>query len=432
MYAEENSKLISNLYNAKNRQEISDVLELMGESGDPVFIYPMLDGYTRYKHSSVGYYFIWNLSYLDYPDLGKRLNELLENFEINENDIPMTLFFMAERRFISPAANNIARMYLDYCSNPEFRVNFNLNSVKLSCVLGYMQKAGILGVAEEKMRELIFSGEFNESERTVALYYLLEIDPARHVDFLIANYEKVRGTLLEISLAKRFVLGLPGNGKQLKKLILEHGNDRAVAILEAFDRIAETEVKGKTAYSFVDVVTKIGLLRDQINDKTSYDEQIGFQVFPQSEILACQAVGIDDKEFFLGACRDLLGVIRICNIRVRDYPFDEKESSELLAELPTHRRGSDIVRFLVYLSHRNVSVDHNFFGLKTLSDTIELLLEHEENREFFDKLSAMGIASMYRRKQWHRIHAYLLNAYLQSLENMNKALGHMAQQDLED
>lgn len=434
MYSDENSKLISDLYNARDREDISDILEYMGESGNSVFVYPMLDGYKRYKYSSVGYYFIWNLSRLDYPDLGKRLNELLENYEIQKEHIPMTLFFMAERRFFSKIANKMATMYLEHYLDPDFRRDFDLNCLGLNCVLSYVYRAGFLAEFEGKLRELVFAGSIDECEKTVALSFLLESNQKSQVDFLIENYaSRIRQTPLEKNLAKKLLFYQTDHVNTLKNLILEQGGEEASAIIAKYGRIkAGGEDEDMIIYNCIDVATKIGIMRDQINKKSLSNKQFGFQIFPVTDLLVHQTQSLDDKALFLDTCSDLIAIVRTISPDVHKHGFNEQQAKAVLEGTPENKRDLDLMHLYLYLNAKRVGVDYDFFGFRQLHRTLELLLEDKEDRDFFEKLYNIGISQMYHKKQWHKIHGYLLNSYLQSLETMNKTFNQFVKQDLGD
>lgn len=437
MDSEESSKLISDLYNAKNRQQISDILEYMGEDGSSIFVYPLLDGYKKHKYSSVGYYFIWNLSRLDYSETGKRLNELLENYEIHKEHIPMTLFFMGERGFFSEIGNKMAEMYLDHYLDPDFRKDFGVNSLGLGCVLDYIYEADALGKFEDKLRTLVFDDTISEGEKAGALSFLLEDCQDRQIKFLIDNYaEKIKGTTLENNLAKKLLLCMSEDGSRLKSMIIENGNKEASTILlkygDAGRREFERSGRTKTVYDCIKVTIKVGIIREQINKKTLANEHFGFPVFSLNNLLIHQAQCVDDKDIFIEMCADLLEIIRAVSPEVRNHGLGNKEMEEILAGTPDEKKDLDLAHFLLYLSAKGIGVDYDFFGLRQLDRTLTLLLENgEENKEFFEKLENIGIAHLYRKNQWHKLHGYLMNSYLQSLENMNKTFNQFLKQDLD-
>lgn len=429
MHSEENSKLISDLYSAKTEQDIYDVLEYMGESGDGIFVYPILDGYKRHKLSSVGYYFIWSLSRLDYPDLGKRLNELLESYEIEKEHIPMALFFMAERNYFSDIGDRMANMYLDYCSDLEFRKDFNLNGIGLDCVLDYLAKEDLLPRYEEKLRELIFNENTDRVEKAVALNNLLDFNQEEQIDFFIENYfARIQKTYLEKNIAKKLLFCGADNAKKLKKLILENGSNDSVKILENLGRkigSSRSDAPENIVYSNTDAVIKLCILRMQMNNKTLASEGFGFKVFPGNELMIYQSQSIDDREIFFDLCKDLLEVIRAVDPAVRNHGFGKKEAREIWIDIAKEREEMLLPQLILFLYSRKICVDYNVFGFRHLVMALEAVVEHKENEEFFKILRRLGVEQIYRKKNWHSLHSFFLNYYIQVLENMNKELNHL-------
>lgn len=428
MLSEENSKLISELYNAKNEHDIYDILEYMGESGDSIFVYPILDGYRKYKLSSIGYYFIWELSRLDYPNLGKRLDGLLESYEIQKEHIPMALFFMAERNYSSNTANRIVAMYLDSCVDPEFRKDFNLNGVGLACVLHYLERVELVPRYEDRLRELIFSGDMTRVEKAVVLVILLSSYPEKQIDFFISRYDEMRGTDLEKILAREIILCKAENVKKMKKLIQEKGGDGAKGVLKNLGKKVgafQSDAPENVVYKNTDAIIKIGILRAQINGKTAGSEEFGFKVFPESDLLINQAHSIDDRDIFFSLCEDLLGLIRTVDPAVRNHGYGPEEAQQIWVDVEKEKQEMSLVNLLLFLDSRKIGVDYNFYGFRQLDKALESIAEHKEDDEFYAKLRRLGVEQLYREKKWHNIHSFFLNYYMQVLENMNKELNHL-------
>lgn len=424
MHPEESSRLISDLYSAKTEQEVCDVLEFMGESGDGVFVYPILDGYKKYKSSSIGCYFLWSMSHLDYSNLGEALDELLGNYDVRIDHIPMVLFFMAERNYSSDIGDRMAAMYLDSCVDPEFRADFNLNGVGLWCVLGYLYRENLLSQYEGKLRELVFSKNSSPVEQAVALSYLLEIRQEEQLGFFIDNYfTEIQNANVEKGIARKIVFCDTNNARKLKKLILENGGADAVAILEKLGKKAGSfppNAPENVIYSNANAVTKIGILRAQINNKTLTSEEFGFAVFPGNELLIYLSHSLDDQEIFFSMCGDLLEVISDVNPDIKSHSFDKKEVLESPTDVAEDKEETLLARLISFLDSHEIVADYNFYGFRQLVLALELMVEHEEDEKFFQTLRRMGVEPMYQEKKWHSLHSFFLNYYIQVLENMSK------------
>lgn len=405
----------------------------MGESGDSIFVYPILDGYRKYKLSSIGYYFLWELSRLDYLNLGKRLNELLDNYEMQKEHIPMVLFFMAEKNYSSNTANRMAGMYLDSCTDPEFRKDFNLNGIGLGCLLSYLRRRDLIGRYEDRLRQLIFSKSTSRGEQALVLTYLFEADPEKQISYLIDNYsEKIQDTTLETSLAWELILCKAENTKKMKKLIMEKGGAEARKVLENLGRkigAFQSDAPENTVYSNIDAILKIGLLRALINNRAIASQEFGFRIFPENYLLITQTHSIDDRDIFFELCKSLLEIIRNVDTQVGDHGYGREEAREILVDIEEGKEDMPLAHLLLFLNSRKVGVDYNFYGFRQLDRALESIVGHKEDDEFYAKLRRLGIEQMYREKKWHNIHSFFLNYYMQVLENMNKELNHLAKRN---
>jgi hypothetical protein len=401
--------------------------------GSCIFVYPILDGYKKYKHTSVGYYFIWSLSRLDYPNLGKRLNELLEGYEIEKEHIPMALFFMAERHFFSDIANKMAAMYLDYCIDPEFRSDFDLNALDIACILDYINKAGILTNYEDRLRELVFDENISDTEHAAILIHFFNGEQrARQIDFLVENYfVNIQNSELEKNIARQLVFCTGSKAAGLKKMIMKNGSEEAKKILERYGKWSSgRKAENSVVYDNLDAVVKIGISREQINSKTSSINS-GFGIFPDSELLPYQSQSVDDEEIFFGLCEDLRSIIVSADPRVKGHGFSNKEADEILNRVFGAGDDRSLADLFLYISSKKIAIDDNLYGLMELDKALKKLIARSKDAEFYENLRHMGIEDMYRDEQWHKIHSFFLNFYIQVLENMNKCFNQLVGEDLD-
>lgn len=436
MYTEENSKLISNIYNAKNRQDLSDVLELMGESGDPIFVYPILDGYRRYKHTTVGYFFLWCLSYLDYPELGERLNELLSSYDVQKEHIPMVLFFMAERHHFTPIADRMAGLYLETCLDADFHKDFDVSSVAVGCVLHYLREAGRMAEYEDRLRHFLLDQHLAWSgDKVMVLCFLMEGNQPRTIEFLLANYaERIRGTELERHMVLRLLFSQAPNARKLRELVLKNGQPRNVTLLEKHESLPRkrTSKVERPVYSNAGVVMKIGIMREQINKKTEMSEQFGFPLFPKNEMSIHQYQCIDDKQLFIDLCRGLVRVTRDVNPLVREHGLSAEESAMIMAGIKQKNHNWNTAQMLLYMHTHGVGADYELFGYRKLDELLDIIIEDDQGEGSFAILESYGLGELYRQERWHKVHGVLLNLYLQTLEALNEALSQYVSQDLSD
>ena len=170
-------------------------------------------------------------------------------------------------------------------------------------------------------------------------------------------------------------------------------------------------------------------MREQLNKKTMANENFGFPIFAPNSMLVHQAQCVDDKAVFLELCSDLLKIVRSVSPEARERSLEKKGEEDFLKGFSGNEKDREMARFLLYLNAKGIGVDYDFFGFRNLDRTLVLLLENKEDKEFFDKLENIGIAHLYRKNQWHKLHGYLMNSYLQSLENMNKVFNQFVKQE---
>jgi len=330
----------------------------------------------------------------------------------------------------------MAAMYLDSCADPEFRADFNLNGVGLWCVLGYLYRENLLSQYEGKLRELVFSKNSNPVEQAVTVSYLLEIRQEEQLGFFVGNYfTEIQNANMEKGIAREIVFCDTNNARKLKKLILENGGADAVAILEKLGKKAgsfPSDAPENVIYSNANAVTKIGILRAQINNKTLASKEFGFAVFPGNELLIYLSHSADDREIFFSMCGDLLEVVSDVNPDIKSHSFDKKEFPELpMDDVAEDKEKNLLARLISFLDSHEIGDDYNFHGFRQLVLALEMMVKHEEDEKFFQTLRRMGVEPMYREKKWHSLHSFFLNYYIQILENMSKDMNRLTKRSEE-
>jgi len=227
------------------------------------------------------------------------------------------------------------------------------------------------------------------------------------------------------------------SAKKLKKLIMENGLDDSAEILRRYEKndiVLKDKEKEKEeiVYSNMDSLIKIGILREQINDKTLSDPRFGFKIFPETELLVHQSQSIDDKEIFFDLCKGLLEVIDVIDPQVKNHKLNPEEVAQISDEASWGKEGmAALAKLFSFMSSKEIAVSYNFYGFRELSQALNDIVEHSEKDDFWKRLKRLGIEQMYREKKWHKLHNFFLNYYAQTLENMNRCLNQLASQDLD-
>jgi hypothetical protein len=79
MSTEYNSILLAKLSSVTEEDEITDLLDEMGEIGDSIFLYPIYQAYKNNKISHISHYFLFAISKLNSNDI------IQIAFEVGEN-----------------------------------------------------------------------------------------------------------------------------------------------------------------------------------------------------------------------------------------------------------------------------------------------------------------------------------------------------------
>ena len=110
MSIEYNSLLIANLFSSEEENEIQQILEEMGEIGDPIFLYPVYQKYKIVKNASISHYFIITLDAINSNDVIQIALEIDKNPK-KEADRKYLLYIFDKRKFYKNEAINICNAW---------------------------------------------------------------------------------------------------------------------------------------------------------------------------------------------------------------------------------------------------------------------------------------------------------------------------------
>lgn len=433
MASEYNSNLISRLYQATEEEEIIIILGDMAEVGDAVFLYPILDGYKKYKNYPFGHYFLTTLKEIKSENTGKCLNDLLGKGEISNDHITWVLDIMSRLEYYTPLTNRLAEECLKNYSSSEFRKSLLLDRWTMEFILEYLKKAGIINEHKENIRSLLFEESLDRGEKATALSYLLRIDPSGEFEYLIENYRSKinKDIALELIVTKE-LLGWKGKKiEQLKDLIIKNGQERTKEILEKEreDKLQSqakakeiTQQKDSVIYGNSSIIKDIVDIRRDINRKTEFNQSFSYKLFPDNELLLTQIETANDESSFVDLCVKLRSVVRNIHEKVRNHGLDEMTIKNLLPGVRESDVGKSLNQLFLYLKSKNINVDPNLFGLRLLNGSLSLVGHPEAEKELMGLLSKINALEMYNKKKWSEIHKCFLNFYKQCLDKLNKAL----------
>ena len=428
MSSEYNSHLISILYTSKNEDEIIETLQEIEGIGDAVFLYPVLDAFRRYKDSYIDAYFIYALEKINSKKVGKILESLLEY----DDTFVSILSSLDEMSYYPEKANSMAKHCIENLNNTKFRDELLLDSFGISIVLDYLKGAKIIEKSGDYLRKLLFEKNLKKNEKATILSYLLRINPKREIGYLMENYEdKIKGTELDIILAKELVHWRHGRIPEFKKLIINKGHERAKEIIENA-QIKDKEIEKKTikeeqekediVYGNIKTIEEINELRKKINNKIETLSNFHSKLFIENNLLIDQQKTVMTKSSFIEACVNLRTIIIKMNNQIQDHNLKKDVVDNLLINVKEDDRKKPLNRLYLYLKSNNINVSQDIFGLRTLNRVVSLAAHPEKEEDLLKELSKIHLLKKYQNEEWSGLHKGLLNLYKQFLERLNKEL----------
>lgn len=433
MSVEFNSSLISKLYAAKNFSEIEPILEDMEEIKDPYFLSPLFDTFKKYAGDSFSHYFIRIIAKIDSKNTNQYLDKILD---IVLKQRPMIISWVLDamkiRSYFSQYANKLAVTMVNVFLDPVLKTKYKLDEFDLKIILDYLNEAKIISTVEEQLKQIFLNSSFNRREKAEALARFIRIDQKDvRIDFLIQNYEKIKKeTEAELVLAKELVGWKGGSIPKLKELIIQKGNDRAREILQK--ELKDLKKKGektkeiiqkkeKNKYGNFQIIQEIVNLRKKVNFKTQARPDFNFQLFPDDELLIKQAEISNDENSLIRACINLRTIIQNIDKKIENHGLTEEKINELLPNI--ENKGKSFHQFYLYLKSRNIDIDMNLIGLRSLNRVLSLLSAHPENeKDLIRELEKNHIFKLYENNNWSELHTYLLKTYKDFLDQLYKKL----------
>lgn len=436
MSSDYNSRLISNLYKATDYEEIERILDDMEEIGDGVFLQPLLDAYQKHKNSSFSHYFFGPLSRIRSENAGKELNNLLLTHSGDDSkDLVWILHALNEISYYSDDANEVADILIKSYVDSIKKDALGLGSIDLDYALGYAKGAETLEKYEEILQEILFLEYLSRAEKSIALSYLLRLNPKKGILFLIDNYEDKIDTNeeLETIIAKELLGWKGGNILKLKDLIIKKSKGRAKEILEE-ERKQDTEVQQKAkqqevekesnTYANMGIVKEIRELRKKINTLTQIKPDFQFRLLPHNELVFDQTIVTEDKGAFISALTDLRFIVVDIDKETKGHGFDDLTAMALLPTGVTKSElGKSLNQLYLFLTAKKIKTDDYFLRLRKLNQILSLLSSHPEAETKIVKiLTEIGVIDEYKNDEWAKLHLFFLNDYKQILEDLHSAL----------
>jgi hypothetical protein len=429
MTIEYTSMLLAKLFSTISEDEMTDLLNDIGELGDPIFLFPVYQAYKNNKTRFISHYFLSAISKLDSTDITKIGFEIGEDPSTSVTDLTYVLEIFDKAKIYNQRATNIALSALY-----KFMSIKSTNEYSLYSILSYLKNSNKLPDIENNLLTIFSNKEFNTKSREYAFGKWLEIDPKKNLQVVIDKFEEIKtDNEKERIIAKTISTWKGTKSEELKSLIEKEGNLEASNIIK---RLREKDLERsqkenskkdeiiKKTYSTVDLIENITTLREKINDAAKIHQRVGFTFFPPNESVFTQLKTADDDATLIKVCISLREIIQDLSPDLGDHGLEIFEIKKLLPDTSDEDINKSINKLFLFLSAKNFTVDNSVFGLKQLNQIVGLLGAHPraEKDKLSKKLVEAGLDQNYREEEWGLLHRNLLKQYITFLEKLFKAI----------
>lgn len=429
MSTEYNSMLIAKLYSTVAREKTMELLEEIEEIGDPIFLYPVYDAYKKNKNTYISHCYISTLNSLNSNDVIQVALEIGENPETNIIDMAYVIEIFDKRKFYEQRAIDIALASLSM-----FISEINTNEYNLYTIVSFLKNVGSLSNIESELLSIFINDKFNTKSREYVFGKWLEIDPKKNLQTIIDNFGEIKQNDEQESIIARVISNWTGTKiEELKKVIEENGGIKAKYIIKRA-REKDEEKKQKVTeekqqvvqkqYTNADLVEKISILREKINDIAKSNENIGFYIFPPNEAIFLQLKTANDNATLMKACVGLREIIQNLNNDLGSHGLSTEEIKTLLPDVAKEDYNKSLNKLFLYLHSKKFKVDNSIFGLKQLNQLVGLIGSHPvaEKDQLIKKLVAVNLDKAYQEEEWATIHQNLIEQYEKSLSMLLEAI----------
>lgn len=429
MTIEYTSMLLAKLSSSISEDEMTDLLDDIGELGDPIFLFPVYQAYKNNKTKTISHYFLSTISKLNSTDTAKIGFEISEDPTTHVTDLTYVLEIFDKAKIYDQRATDVALSALY-----KFIGEQSTNEYSLYSILSYLKNGNKLPDIENDLLTIFSNKKFNTKSREYAFGKWLEIDPKKNLQVVIDKFEEIKTDSEKEKIIAKVVSTWKGTkSEELKSLIEKDGNLEASNIIKR-SREKDLEKKQKEndkkdeiikkSYSTADLIESIATLREKINDVAKMHQKVGFTFFPPNESVFTQLKTADDDATLIKVCISLREIIQDLSLDLGNHGLEISEIKKLLPDTSDEDINKSINKLFLFLSAKNFTVDNSVFGLKQLNQVIGLLGAHPrtEKDKLSKKLTEVGLGQNYREEEWGLLHRNLLKQYITFLEKLLKAI----------
>ncbi len=413
MAQEYNSKLVSQLYKESDDEKAIQILDEMDEIKDPIFIYPILDAYKKFNNTACSHYFLSSLLLYSSPDIFRILKEIALNSDTRISDIIWLLDYFSNVKFFDEKINERIKEYFS-------TKQISISEMDLDFILRYSLQANFLEFFETDLEYFFISDKTTTNQKRISLRYLLKIDPKKYLNYYLTNYSDIKDTQSEIVFAKTILTWKGSLIDKIKEAIVKQGSRRANEIISAAQEMANTKIKESeqsvvVAYSNADVVSDISKLRKNINTLTQSNENFGFPLFIESELISEQSLPAKDRSTLLSYCSELRSLIQFFNLKDVNTGIDYMSAKEIISDLREDDLNKPFNKFVLYLYSKGKTIDKDLFGLRSLNRLLNKFSHLESTDQLIEELKNNNLINYYINDEWQRLHRGILELYRDAL-----------------
>jgi len=423
------SMLLAKLSSTADEDDMTELLDEIKGTGDPVFLYPLYQAYKNNKINYISHYFIATMGNLNSSDVVSIAFEIGENPEICVADRIYVLDIFDREKVYEKRAIAIALSTLS-----TFIQEKPSNEYELYSIISYLKNANFLNHIEDDLLAIFVDKGFNTKSRKYAFGKWLEVNPEKNLQNIIDKFHDIKENKDQEILIAKVISGWSGSKSEILKQRIEiDGSVQAKCITkESREKDKKKEQKNETAkkevvkknYSNADLVEKISILREKINDVARQNKNIGFSIFPQNETICLQLKSANDDATLIKACSTLREIIQNLSKDLGNHGLTTEKVKILLPDTAQDDFNKSINKLFLYLSSKKIKVDNSVFGLKLLNQIVGLIASHSKNerQKLIKKLKEVKLDKIYLDEEWDILHRSLLEKYIDSLTELLKAI----------
>ncbi|MDO8470629.1 MAG: hypothetical protein Q7S63_01480 [bacterium] len=429
MSSEYNSKLIDRLYQSSNEEEAERIEEEMLEIADPVFIFPLLAAYRKFKGASNAHYFVSALNHIESREVLDVMIDIVSDPNVEPLIFTYALESFQKYEYFQPQMVLSAKLIL-------FNFVSEYTNISLENLLEYLSKAGIIIEVDTSLQAVFETDKFDTEERSTSLSYLIKSDSKKWLQFYIDNHSRIVNKSAEIILSKTLMSWKGPLVEQLKEKIATGGGPRAKEIIENSRRKEakeeeEKEKKELSSHPNSKVIQNIIEMRGKVNILSSTNPNIGFNIFPSRESIYKQLEAATTEAGLRSACLELREFFQDIDKNVGEHGLELDQAAKIIPGLVQQDFNKSINQLHLFLSSKGLIINPDLYGLRSLHKLVALFAHPDAKVDLVSLMERVNIADFYKKEDWVALHRHILELYLTFLEKLHGALDNFSKRPTE-